>query len=96
VEDKGLYSQAWASLYTYSKKVEWWFENESELFHLAQLKMLLDKNGRVNTELYMPYCPYARQDKDISDEQTFALNTFLGILKGMHWSLISTINMHNI
>ena len=77
------------------QRVEWWFENEAELMHLAQLKMLLDKDGTCNAELYMPYCPYARQDKAIDDGQTFALSTFLGQLWGMHWSLISTIDMHN-
>ena len=77
------------------QRVEWWFENEAELMHLAQLKMLLDKDGTCNAELYMPYCPYARQDKAIDDGQTFALRTFLGQLWGMHWTQIRTIDMHN-
>lgn len=72
--------------------VEWWFENEAELFHLAQLSMIL--GGPAS--LYMPYCPYARQDKSGGDDVTFALYPFLRILESMKWSEIRTIDMHNI
>lgn len=75
------------------QRVEWWFENEAEFMHLAQLKTLL---GRQNAELYMPYCPYARQDKTACSGGTFALYPFLRILEGMKWSEIRTIDMHNV
>ena len=58
--------------------VHWKFENEAELFHLYQLSQLLNCiNNRI---LHIPYLPYARQDKDISNDTTFALYPFTKIL----------------
>jgi ribose-phosphate pyrophosphokinase len=51
--------------------------------------------GRQAADLYMPYCPYARQDKEIRDNATFALHAFLEILESMGWSCVWTIDMHN-
>lgn len=60
--------------------VIWNFENEAELIHLIQLIHLLGSYNIVVMELYIPYFPYSRQDKNISDTTTFAKRVFVDLL----------------
>jgi ribose-phosphate pyrophosphokinase len=77
-------------------EVEWKFEQEAELIHLAQLKMLLDNVcPKAYKSLHIPYLPYARQDKQVSDITTFALSTFARILNQMEWDVVSVIDPHS-
>ncbi len=74
-------------------RVEWWFENEAEIIHLAQLATLLNQHDQCN-RLFMPYFPYARQDKEVSNDTSFALYPFLDILKRMGWYRIQSVDVH--
>lgn len=84
--------------------VTWNFNNEAELIHLAQLKTLLnqlcsydsviDKHTSIN--LHIPFLPYSRQDKEISNTSTFALDTFANLINGLEFDKVSTIDPHNI
>lgn len=61
---------------------EWIFENEGEIFQIYQFMCLaagLEKDP-VETTLYTPYLPYARQDKAFSNESCFALRVLEDIL----------------
>ena len=71
------------------KKFEilWEFSSESEFFHLAQLKELLDSYGG-RTVLKISYLPYARQDKEISNNTTFALRPFCNLLNSLKFDEI--------
>jgi ribose-phosphate pyrophosphokinase len=53
--------------------IKWDFESEGEIFQIYQLLHLLPKMG---VTLECPYLPYARQDKDVSNDSCFALTTF--------------------
>lgn len=53
--------------------VTWVFESESEIIQVQQLLTLLTAS---HVDLCIPYLPYARQDKDISNDSTFALHSF--------------------
>lgn len=75
-------------------RVQWNFENEGEFMHLAQLKMLLDRYG-FKTDLIVPYFPYARQDKEINNNATFASNTFVDLLKHLNFNKIETTDIHS-
>lgn len=90
-------SQVWKlPLDKFSKfvTIKWVFEFEGEIMHLAQLKMLLDKQ-RIGARLYMPYLPYARQDKLVDNEQTFALRTFTKIINSLKFIEVSAIDPHS-
>lgn len=66
---------------TENVEICWDFENEAELVHCLQLACIVRKeNPNASFSLYMPYLPYARQDKDISNDETFALLPFLSLL----------------
>ena len=74
--------------------ITWVFEAEAEFMQLAQLQYLL-KASDCTSDLYMPYLPYARQDKAVSNNQTFALRPFLALLAGMGFDSISAFDPHN-
>jgi len=59
----------------------WDFENESEFIHLAQLCDLLQSRGLMVDCLFIDTLPYARQDKRVSNQTTFAKYTFMKLLK---------------
>lgn len=75
--------------------VRWEFENESEFMHVAQLKTLLDTNYAFETILELPYLPYARQDKEVTNESTFALYTFIHLLNSLGFSKVCVFDPHN-
>lgn len=76
--------------------IEWKFENESELIRVCQLKMLIDKVGSNGCSLRIDYLPYGRQDKDISNEQTFALHSFSLLINAMKFNNVYSYDVHNV
>lgn len=60
--------------------VIWNFEKEEELIWVNQLLELLWFSKSNIDELYIPYLPYARQDKEVTNETTFARRTFFMML----------------
>lgn len=75
--------------------VRWEFESEQEFMYLAQLKDLLDENEVIST-LILPYLPYGRQDKIISNETTFALRTFAKLLNSLNFDRVDIYDPHNL
>lgn len=65
-----------------SRLVEWYYESEDELIHLCQLLTLLKETNKDynGMKLFIPYLPYARQDKQVGNSVTFALWTTMNIL----------------
>lgn len=91
-------SQVWKLpedvLKNFEVEIIWEFENESELFQLAQLKTLLDSHG-ITADLYVPYLPYARQDKPVSNFNTFALITFSNIINNLNFRSVECVDAHS-
>ena len=75
-----------------TNRIIWEFENEGELMHLAQLRTLLEG---TRVRLCMPFLPYGRQDKEVSNQTTFALRCFAEIIKGMNFDKITTLDAHS-
>lgn len=80
--------------YTKTHLVEWEFDHEGEFMHLAQLKTLLDEYG-YKADLKMTYLPYARQDKKIDNNNTFALCTFAKLINTLHFEYVSALDVHS-
>lgn len=74
--------------------VVWEFENEGELMHLAQLKLLLDSKG-IKANLKIPFLPYARQDKEVENDRTFALISFARLLNTLKFESVESIDVHS-
>jgi ribose-phosphate pyrophosphokinase len=76
--------------------IEWRFEHEDEFLWLAQLKMLLDTFDWLTlSNLDMPYLPYGRQDKVVSNDSTFALHTFAKLINSLHFSKVYVNDAHS-
>lgn len=73
----------------------WLFENEAEVMHVCQLAQLVRAELTEVTALIVPYLPYGRQDKSVSNGQSFALNSFRRLLltSGIH--RIETFDAHS-
>jgi len=74
--------------------IEWDFENESELFHLAQLKDLINVYGNT-ADLFLSYLPCGRQDKLITNDSTFALRSFANIINHMNFNKVFIMDPHS-
>jgi ribose-phosphate pyrophosphokinase len=75
--------------------ITWRFENEGEFLVLAQLFDLLNKKG-LKIDLCMPYLPYGRQDKEVSNTTTGALWTFSRVLNTLYFQHIYITDPHNV
>lgn len=72
--------------------VDWRFESEREIIDLLSLRKLL-KNQNIS--LHVPYLPYGRQDKNISNTSTFNLEVFADLINSMNFTVVSTVDVHN-
>lgn len=72
----------------------WDFESESELIHVLQLAKLSEYTRKDRPHLIMPFMPYSRQDKPISNTTTFARDIFVNVLKPFFFS-ISSYDIHS-
>ena len=75
-------------------KIEWDFTHEGETMHLAQLRDLISPYYD-RFELYMPFLPYGRQDKSISNDSTFALCSFANFINHLKFDEVSSLDTHN-
>lgn len=82
-------SQVW-KLKESAKYIRWNFESEAELFHVLQLIALQE----IVVSLEIPYFPYARQDKEISNDTTFARSVFIDLIKNKSLDFI-TYDVHS-
>jgi ribose-phosphate pyrophosphokinase len=89
-------SQVWqiSGINTTSAKVVWEYDLESEFMQLAQLKTLLDSRS-IKATLYMPFLPYSRQDKPVSNDATFGLVTFARLLNSLNFEAVFTLDAHS-
>lgn len=69
--------------------VVWEFENEAEFMHVAQLVALLNKEASESTVLEIPFFPYARQDKAVGNNETFAGWVFVELLKTLNVRVVT-------
>jgi ribose-phosphate pyrophosphokinase len=78
--------------------ITWEFENEAEFMHVAQLKYLLDFTQDEDSYkfLKLPYLPYARQDKLVSNSATFALMPFFTLLNTLDFDGVDVFDPHNV
>jgi ribose-phosphate pyrophosphokinase len=73
-----------------------WENDEREVFHLLMLiDLIRSYNPDAFIYLAMPYLPYARQDKPVVSEFTFALNTFANLLNSKNIDLIESFDVHS-
>lgn len=77
--------------------IRWEFEYEGEFLHLTQLYLLLrNQIGQFSSiNLELPYLPYGRQDKEITNETTFALRAFALLLNHLKFNRVTILDPHS-
>lgn len=76
--------------------ITWEFQSESEFIHVAQLKDLIDRFSNYSpVTLNVPYMPYGRQDKLISNNSTFALQTFATLVNSLNFDTVKALDAHS-
>jgi hypothetical protein len=75
--------------------VRWMFENEAELFHVCQLGMLLSIKYKIFPTLWTPFLPFARQDKSIANDATFARAAFIRLVIESGYTRIRAYDAHS-
>lgn len=79
-----------------SLHIDWRFENEAELFHLMSLITLCTNRDRnIRLTLHVPYLPYARQDKEITNNKTFNLHVFAEFINAIGFERVTAVDVHN-
>lgn len=79
-------------------KVTWLYEDDSELLLLIQLLLIRGNYLFLQKpSLHIPFFPHARQDKQISNENTFSKVVICDILKHYEhlYSHIETVDVHS-
>lgn len=76
-------------------EITWVFDNEGELVQIVQLKALLD-SFKVESGLHMPYLPYGRQDKEVSNDTTFALRALAHVINSLEFKYVSVLDPHSM
>lgn len=71
--------------------VLWQYENELELIKIMQLGLLF-KHESVKSRLIVPYLPYSRQDKDVSNESCFAKATLKPFIENYENVIVSDVH----
>lgn len=74
-------------------QIVWNFESEREIIDLYSLNRLLNRNARQC--LHMPYLPYARQDKTVSNESTFNLRILAQLINNLNYDKVTAVDAHN-
>lgn len=76
--------------------VEWYYENDAELFSLICVKRHLDRvYSYSDVILYMPYIPHARMDRVKSDEDVFTLKYFCEVINSLGFKVVHVRDAHS-
>lgn len=76
--------------------IEWYYENDAELFSLICVKRHMDRIYPNNDViLYMPYIPHARMDRVKSNEDVFTLKYFCEIINSLCFKTVYVRDAHS-
>ena len=76
--------------------VEWYYENDAELFSLICVKRHLDRvYSYSDVILEMPYIPHARMDRVKSDADVFTLKYFCEVINSLNFKVVHVRDAHS-
>lgn len=76
--------------------VEWYYENDAELFSLICVKRHLDRMySYSDVILCMPYIPHARMDRVKSDADVFTLKYFCEVINSLNFKVVHVRDAHS-
>lgn len=79
-----------------SHMIEWYYENDAELFTLICAKRHLDRiYGKPEVILIMPYIPHARMDRVKDSEDIFTLKYFCEVINSLNFQCVCIRDAHS-
>jgi len=73
-------------------EITWNFDDEREILDLLSLRWLLPKQS---WDLHIPFLPYARQDKTVSNTSTFNLVVLADLINELGCNEVTSVDVHN-
>ena len=74
--------------------VEWYYENDAELFQVMCIKDKMDEFG-CPISLFLPYIPNARMDRVKEKQDVFTLKTFCNAINSMKFNEVLVVDPHS-
>ena len=76
--------------------IDWFYENDTELFTLICVKRYLDEHFyEVSIHLNMPYIPHARMDRVKNEEDVFTLKYFCEVINSLNFTTVWVRDAHS-
>lgn len=76
-----------------SVTIEWYYENDAELFTIICLRKHFAKARKVR--LFMPYCPHARMDRVKNETDVFTLKYFADTINNLDFNGVTILDPHS-
>ncbi len=71
-------------------------QNSDDLFKLALLKDALERVDKNPINLFLPYVPYARQDRVCDKGESFSLKVFADYLNSLKFNQVTIVDPHSL
>lgn len=71
-------------------------QNSDDLFKLALLKDALGRMDKNPINLFLPYVPYARQDRVCDKGEAFSLKVFANFLNSLQFNKVTAVDPHSL
>jgi ribose-phosphate pyrophosphokinase len=78
--------------------IVWQFESDSEIVHLSSLCVLIrniTNNKQRSLKLVVPFLPGARQDKEVSNNQTFNRSVYASFINALNFDQVTVLDVHS-
>lgn len=76
--------------------IDWFYENDAELFTLICVKRYLDEHYyEVAIHLNLPYIPHARMDRVKNSEDVFTLKYFCEVINSLNFTTVWVRDAHS-
>lgn len=78
-------------------RIDWKYENDSEMFYLMLIKRHLEKHfpSATDIELFLPYVPNARMDRTKNTDEVFTLKYFCDFINSLGFSNVYVLDPHS-
>lgn len=70
-------------------------QNSQDFMELAMLKDALAKVDNTPVHLFLPYLPYARQDRVCNKGEAFSLDVFIKLIAGLNFQKVTICDPHS-
>lgn len=70
-------------------------QNSNDFFELAMLKDALSRLSDIPINLFLPYVPYARQDRVCDKGESFSLQVFTKLLNSLNFNKVTICDAHS-